>query len=203
MAKALGTCRNVKMEANMYQVKRLTATIAVEDFFKNYVDIPQFVECCKACPNYGLKWSCPPYDFEVEDLWKQYKTLEVICDQVVFDKAAKSKEYSAEELMKVTGDIHLKEKLRMEEELRQKEGDGMLALAAGSCHLCSTCTRKDHPHGTAKEYCAQYGKMRCSIESLGGNVAKVCEELLGQTIQWISGNQLPDHLMLVGGLLQK
>lgn len=187
----------------MYQVKQLRATISVTDFLKEYVDIDQFLACCQACPNYGQKWSCPPYDFDVESYWKGFQTLEIFCHQLVFDKEAKEKSYSNQEIMDITNAVHIKEKNSMEDDLRSCETPEIAALSAGSCHLCESCTRKEQPGGTAEGCCAQFEKMRHSMEALGGNVSKVCEDLLHTPIQWISGDKLPDYLMLVGGLLKK
>ena len=40
-----------------------------------------------------------------------------------------------------------------------------------------------------------------SIESIGGNVAKTIEDLCGIEIEWVEGDSLPEHFVLVGGLL--
>ena len=44
------------------------------DYAKDFVDVERFIECCKFCPNYGAKWGCPPYTFDVkEKFWNNYK----------------------------------------------------------------------------------------------------------------------------------
>lgn len=64
---------------NKYELERFNDEISVEEYLEKYVNVEEFLECCKACPCYGTwVWSCPPYDFDpVEDYWKKYKTLEV------------------------------------------------------------------------------------------------------------------------------
>jgi predicted metal-binding protein len=44
--------------------------------------------------------------------------------------------------------------------------------------------------------------MRYSIQSLGGNVEKLCRELLGISLQWAAEGSAPDRLTVVGGLLR-
>lgn len=63
---------------NKYELERFNDEISVEEYLEKYVNVNEFLECCKACPCYGTVWSCPPYDFDpVEDYWKKHKTLEV------------------------------------------------------------------------------------------------------------------------------
>ena len=73
---------------------------------------------------------------------------------------------------------------------------GSLALSAGGCDLCEECARgKGHP-------CFKPELMRCSVESLGGNVIKCITELLGEEVLWADNGKLPEHFILLGGLLK-
>ena len=49
----------------MYTLDYYHASVPVSEYLDKYVDVPAFLEACKACPNYGRIWSCPPYDFQV------------------------------------------------------------------------------------------------------------------------------------------
>ena len=55
-----------------YSAVPLENKIAVSDYVRDYVDVPRFLECCRACHNYSSKWSCPPYDFDPLSLWGTY-----------------------------------------------------------------------------------------------------------------------------------
>ncbi|NCB41198.1 MAG: hypothetical protein EOM59_01055 [Clostridia bacterium] len=46
-------------------------------------------------------------------------------------------------------------------------------------------------------------RMRYSIESLGGNVDKLCRELLGISLEWGKDGEWPEQITLVAGLLKR
>ena len=196
----------------MYKIERLEAEISVDKYIDEYVNVEEFLECCQACPNYEKKWSCPPYDFDVIEYWKQFKTLYVLGYKIVMDEEVCQKTYTDEEIKSITNDIFLKEKLAMSKELyiMEENFEGSVSLSAGSCHLCgdddlvgnSACTRANCTEGTAREHCKHYDQMRYSIESLGGNVGKTCSKLMRDEIEWIEEGKMPGHFLLVGGLLR-
>ena len=74
---------------------------------------------------------------------------------------------------------------------------GSFSLSAGECEECEHCTR---PEGKP---CRKPDKLRYSIESLGGNVGKTISRLCGIEIEWIEEGKIPEHFVLVGGLLEK
>lgn len=180
-----------------YEIEKLEAETDIPSYLKEYVDIPTFLECCKACPNYGKIWSCPPYDFDVEAYWKRFGRLKIFGTRLIFQKEDTERTYTKEEL-----DVILKETLEIEKrrlsgemERREREIPGSEALSAGSCICCESCTR---PEGKA---CRCPEKMRYSIESLGGNVGKTASRLLGAEIEWMEENRLPRCFTLINGLL--
>ncbi|MDD3338130.1 MAG: DUF2284 domain-containing protein [Lachnospiraceae bacterium] len=183
----------------MYTTKRYTASISIDEYLENYVDIPTFLECCKACPNYNQIWSCPTYDFDVESYWKQYHTFDLIGVQMIFDEESRLKEYTAEELNKVIKASILPEKQKLTDELfkKEKEVPNSISLSAGSCIMCGkgNCTK---PEGKP---CRHPEKMRYSIESLGGNVGKTIHDLFHVDLEWMEEGKLPTYFVLVCGLL--
>ena len=66
----------------MYKTKRYQAEISVKEYLERYVDVETFLESCRACPNYGKLWSCPPYEFDPLDYWRQYNTLYLIAEKL-------------------------------------------------------------------------------------------------------------------------
>lgn len=182
----------------MYTTERYTATISVDEYFEKYVDIPTFLECCKACPNYDKTWSCPPYDFDVESYWKKYSTLDLTAIKIIFDKELTAKKLAKEEIKTIMDQSLFTEKERLSQELLEAESKtpDSISLSAGSCSLCNgNCPRKDG------EVCRFPDKMRYSIESIGGNVGLTISKLMGLNLEWMEDGKLPGHFVLVCGLL--
>ena len=173
-----------------YTIERFEAEIGIEDYLKDYVDVERFLECCERCPNYGKVWSCAPYDFDPLEIWQSFRKLRVIGDRITFGD-----DRNKEGMIRAEWEVKhklLDELLGMEEQY-----PGTMLLSAGSCDLCDPCARSQGMR------CQHPDLMRFSIESIGGNVAKTIEELCGIEIEWIEGDQLPEHFVLVGGLLMR
>lgn len=184
-----------------YQIEVYEAEVPVEEFMEACVDVPVFLECCKACPNYGNLWSCPPYEFQPEEYWRQYKTLYIRGRKILFPEEMTRKTYAKEEQQKIMEQVLGREKDLMGEELflMEQEYPNSVSLSAGSCSRCrrESCTRRE-----AKP-CRYPEKLRYSIESLGGNVGLTVTKYLKQELLWMEEDRLPGHFMLVAGLLKK
>lgn len=182
----------------MYTIEKYEASIAVSEYVENYVDVPTFLEACKACPNYDKVWSCPAYDFDVIAYWKRYQTLRLRVSKIVFDEVARAKTYTQEELNTFLEEVRLTEKEKLSQQLLEleKEIPGSISLSAGSCHRCKNGCSKQNG-----EPCRFPEKMRYSIESLGGNVGLTIEKLMGIKLEWMEEGRLPHHFVLVCGLL--
>lgn len=196
----------------MYSTEKLTTEISVEKYIEEYVNVEEFLECCKKCPNYARKWSCPPYDFDVLEYWKQFKSFFILGNIITFDEDERKKDYRSKEITKIINDTLFIEKRKLADELygMEKEYKGSVSLSAGSCTLCDdgmvdsdNCNRVFCKDGNAKKNCLYFDKMRYSIESLGGNVGKTCSKLFGVNLEWVEENKLPSKFILVSGLLKK
>lgn len=187
------------MENKEYETKRYQAVISVEDYLKDYVDVPVFLECCKQCGNYGRLWSCPPYDFDVEEYWRRYKNLLILGTKISFTEETLQKELDAEAEELLLARVLGREKNALAEQLfsMEQKKPGSISLSAGSCSLCAA----DGCRRLQSEPCVYSEQMRYSIESLGGNVGKTVSDLLGIRLQWITEGRLPDYFVLVSGLL--
>ena len=182
----------------MYTTTFYESHIPVLEYVDNYVDIPTFLECCKACPNYGRLWSCPPYDFDVEAYWKQFKNFKVMATKIVFEKPVIDETYSKEALETIMNTSISVEKQKLSDILMEEEKKypGSASLCAGCCSLCQgQCNR---PEGAPCRYPEQ---LRYSIESLGGNVGLTINKLLKLDLEWIEEGRLPNYFILVSGLL--
>lgn len=70
-------------------------------------------------------------------------------------------------------------------------------MSAGHCQICEKkpCARVEG------KPCLHPELMRYSVESLGGNVERTVELYLKQKILWIENGRIPEHFMLLCGLL--
>lgn len=182
----------------MYTTQQYESSISVSDYLEEYVDISGFREACKKCGNYGRVWACPPYDFDVEQYWKKYATLQLLAVKIVFEPSYTEKTYTPEELHSLTAPILHREKQKISDILfhREQENAGSVSLSAGSCSRCPQgCLR------TEGKPCRFPDTMRYSIESLGGNVGLTLSRLMRLHLEWMEEGRLPHHFVLVGGLL--
>lgn len=194
-----------------YETEAISRELDVAKYVEEYVNVEQFLEYCKACENYGNKWSCPPFDFDVLGYWNQFQRLYLLGKKITFD-GQEQEAGPMEEMEAQMYEILSTEKQKLTEELYQmeKQFDGSVSLSAGSCSLCGdrlidskNCTRSTNPNCRAKNSCLHYDKMRYSIEALGGDVGRTCSRLLGIELEWVEENKLPSYFTLVCGLLKK
>lgn len=170
----------------------------VSDFVRNCVDIPRFLACCKECSNFDRRWSCPPYGFSAEVLWKQYTDILLYEEKVYVDPILRERSYSQDEINEISRELLAPAKKRMTEDLLTLEGKypESRALFAGTCDFCTICAKE------LNEQCFHPEKMRYSIEALGGNVAQAVHIYFDDTILWAKDGHLPEYFILLGGLLK-
>ena len=175
-------------ENDRYTVFRMEQTVKVEDFLKGYVDVPKFEAFCRACPNYGKRWSCPPFADDPIEIWEKYTDLRLIAHILVPKDGT-----TCAELL----EAHEREKMEMRLWLteQEKQGEESLALWAGTCDLCVSCAKAEG------KSCRFPEKMRHSIEALGGDVGKTAADFFNHPIQWMTADQVPDYMTLMGGIL--
>jgi len=119
----------------------------------------------KQCRNYDKSWSCPPACASLDEMRervKKYNTgilIQTIGDlddsldwDSIMDAGARHKENFGK----------LREKL-------SKKHPSLLAMGAGECKVCETCTYPDEP-------CRYPDKMEISMEACGLLVSKVCKD---------------------------
>ena len=171
-----------------YTVERAEAVTTVGEYLRCCVDVPRFLECCRQCPNYGIRWSCPPFDFDVSGLWRGYQTLHLYARYLV--PGANRDGQALIDALQREKELFLTELLSFE-----RARPGSMALSCGSCHLCAECTR------SAGLPCRHPEQVRPSIESLGGDVGETAVRYFGRPLLWVQDGIAPDYLTLVGGLL--
>ena len=175
----------------MYTIEKSEKLIKVSDYLDRYVNVEEFLQYCKKCNNYEKLWSCPSYDFNPEDYWKEYDELIVVARKIIFGEGV-DQDRSYEIMLEV------KEDMSRELYELEKQYPDSISLSAGSCSLCKDgCTR------AVGEPCRYPEMMRYSIESLGGDVGRTVSKLMGYELEWIEEGKLPSYFVLVGGLLKK
>ncbi|MCR5026243.1 MAG: DUF2284 domain-containing protein [Methanobrevibacter sp.] len=178
----------------MVEIKKLTADVDVEEFIENYVDIERFMGLCEECENYGKNWNCPPFDFDVMEVWNSFNKLKIIAFKLDFSDEELAMEYSDKELEFILKRLE-RMKVKLMNDIYTLEDENSYALFLGNCNLCMKCTRE---FGMP---CKMPFKMRYSIESLGGNVDQLIEDIFGFKILYAKDNRLPEYLIFVGGIL--
>ena len=111
-------------------------TIDVETYVKDYVNVEEFLDCCRQCENFNRKWSCPSYDFDPVDYWKKYDSLYVIGKKMILQEEEKE---NWRDLM-----TQVKEEMTQILYAEEEKHPGSVSLSAGSCNLCGEdgCGRK-------------------------------------------------------------
>ena len=177
----------------------LAAEVSIDEYVKNCVDVERFLACCSECRGYGKTWACPPYDFDPMELWMSYDSLLLYAKKVILPEEETAKERTHEELAAAYRELLEPVKRELLDELYEMERKhpGSMALSAGGCDVCESCTR---PDGLP---CRAPDNKRYSVESIGGNVLKSIEEIWGEEILWAQDGHLPRHFILLGGLLKK
>ncbi|MBP5210444.1 MAG: hypothetical protein J6Z27_01220 [Bacteroidales bacterium] len=172
--------------------------VSLERFIPECLDIPRFFALCEQCPNFGKRWSCPPYGFEVKKIWDSHTSILLYADKVSVPEELRSNRYSQDEINRISKELLKPVKDRMTAFLLKTEAEtpGSIALSAGSCDICGVCSKKK---GTP---CLHPERMRYSIEALGGNVERALDLYFGEKIIWAEDGCLPEYYILLGGLLK-
>ena len=119
-----------------YFVQSMERMVPIAEYLAACVDVEKFVGYCKACGNYSRRWSCPPFDFDPLDLWKRYQAIHIhariltpisgVDMAIMMEGMRREKEKLMDALLKM-----------------EQDTPGSLALSAGGCSLCGSCTRPE------------------------------------------------------------
>lgn len=158
------------------KMKHTVRRLSTDEYICNYLDLDMTHQACLRCDQYGKSWNCPPFESDYIEQIRQYPQAVIV-----------SLTLEAEEKDGVSGISELNEKslpFRMEIEKRlrnwEKRYGGMCFTTIGKCNYCGNndCARKI---GCA---CRHPELVRPSLESIGFNLVKTSEELLGIPMKW-------------------
>lgn len=188
------------MEKIMYdcEIQYYECRIPMEEYIRECVNVPRFLSYCRHCSNYGKIWSCPDFSFPPEDYWRKYKSLRVIGMKIIVPKELRERVFGPEEGTAFVMEFLDRYKRQFDDYILEEEKKtGGVGLNGGSCMRCHplSCSRQEG------KPCRQPALLRYSIEALGGDVSKTVEKYLHQKLEWIKDGRLPNHYILVGGIL--
>lgn len=181
----------------MYHTEIYIKPSTIEELKNNFWDIEKFEGFCKQCRNYGKLWSCPPYNFSIEEYVDRYKYVYIVGVKIVFDEDTLSSINTKEKISSYTNKtLHFMKNKIMNEMLKlEKLYPNSTSLSAGGCNLCENCSKLKNVQ------CVHPDLMRYSLESLGFDVGGVSSKLLNFELKWATETRLPDYFSLIAGIM--
>lgn len=172
-----------------YSAEDFTATLPAADYIACFRDAERFLGCCRACPNFGCSWGCPPFDYDVAELLGGYRSVLLIATKIT--PSTSGLPLSASQA------LIRPERLRLETRLRELERryHGRACAYIGQCLYCpeGSCTR---PEGLP---CRHPELVRPSLEAYGFDIGRTLDELFGIELKWGGKGLMPEYLTLVCG----
>jgi len=146
--------------------------------------------CDSGCPNFGRKWSCPPFspayiDFATKRRYLYIWLIQIKMNQFTYIKNDYLKIKAANSILKSRADKYLRE-------IALKYG---VYISTGSCRFCKPCKRK------IEQSCANPEKKTYSYEAMGIDVGTLVEKYFASKLLWYKRGQLPEYTSIVCGLL--
>lgn len=171
-----------------YQVEICSVTPAA---CAAYMDQERFRSLCEdGCPNYGRKWSCPPYAPLFTDFTAKWKYLYVLFLHTDMSNFA----YIKNDYLKIKAANNIL-KSRADRFIRRMAGLHGSSISTGSCRLCKPCKcKQDLP-------CAHPDIMTYSFEALGIHVGRMVEDCFHKPLLWYRRHALPEYTSVVCGIL--
>ena len=172
-----------------YTAEDHCAALPVADYIARFRDAKRFLECCRACRNYGRSWGCPPFGYDVGAYLSQYTSALIIATKIT-----PAEQYVP---MSEAGRLIRPERQRLERRLLEMEHrySGRSFAYVGTCLHCpeGSCTR---PDGNP---CRHPDRVRPSLEACGFDVGRTARELFGIELKWGVEGRMPEYLTLVCG----
>lgn len=173
-------------------------TLPVGQWMEQYYRPEEFIESCKACPNYGRVWSCPPIAQPMAELVKPFSQVHLICVKVVYSEKTRAEAMVKEKVNGIRAATYGKAKRILLETLLELEKviPGSWCIAAGECELCDSCSRvKGVP-------CCMPQRMRYSFSGLGFDLTRMANEVFGVKLLW-QPEGLPEYNVAIAALLDR
>ena len=179
-----------------YQTEVQVREISVQRLLDTYYDPVTFHACCRGCPDYEKRWSCPPGTPQTRTYFAPFSRAYLIGVKVVYTDACRALSKRPELLEPVRQRTYGAVKKIVHELMLQLETcvPGSVSIAAGRCEQCETCTRV---LGTP---CVKPERMRYSFSAFRFDLSKIAEQELGMPLLW-SMDGLPEYNVALTALL--
>lgn len=192
MADILSTTKKRHLANRSISIQVKGCLIHNTNVLLSYFEGSKIENACKVgCPNYGKKWSCPPFAKSFPTIGRLYSSACLLCfsTEMSFYSDIKN-EYLAVKAANVTLKSLIEQCARKIETYT-----GGNALLSGSCRLCKPCGRKNgNP-------CQHPDKMRYSMEATALNVQRICLDFLAHPLLWYESKNLPEYTSVVSLIL--
>lgn len=166
----------------------LSSVDVLQDYFEGF----SIENACKTgCPNYGKKWSCPPFSKSFSQISGPYSSACLLCfsTEMRFYSDIKNA-YLAVKAANVTLKSLIERCARHIEDYT-----GGCALLSGSCRLCKPC------HCKSGLPCQHPDEMRYSMEATFLNVQRLCLDFLAHRLLWYERKNIPKYTSVVSLIL--
>lgn len=181
---------------NDYTIERFEHTVSMDEFYPKYVDFEYTDYNCSQCSSYEYKWSCPSFDFDVDDIWTRYDNIRLYFMKITFTDEFKNKNLSFEKFRENSRMLFQTEKRKILNKMldEEKRLNG-LYLTCGPCALCIPCEKVN------SNPCRHPELMRYAVESVGVKVVECVRDYFNVEAQWISQDSRPDYHIFLNAIL--
>ena len=188
----------------MYQSEEFKNRVPMADYIRDYKKGEGFLGYCEKFVGLDQIWSCPLYDFNPSICEKKCRYFYFIGKKITFEEELgtiekkkkvnrANREDKEQERYKSWVCMEEREDLAKKIQELEKRYPGSIGVSAGSCHVCSRCTKSSGG-------CRYSDEIRYFIESLGVSTGRTTGDLLGIELLW-RRQRLPGYFTLVSGLL--
>ena len=182
------------MEDYIIEMHELTTNL--DDFYQRYVDLEYTDKKCSQCSSYGYNWSCPSFNFDVNEIWGKYANIKLYFTKITFTDEFKKRNLSFKEFREYSIRLFQTEKRKILKKMldEEKRLNGLF-LTCGPCVLCIPCEKlNENP-------CKHPELMRYAVESVGVKVVECVRDYFDVEAQWITHTSNPDYHIFLNAIL--
>lgn len=170
-----------------YTVEQYIVDVPVSDAMAVAYRPDECMRACKACPNYGNVWTCPPFDDQRKDTNPQnFATLQL--------HIARIKPTGGPYALDKYEEFFTPVKRRMMDSIDLVADAKAVYSFAGRCEYCKVCTRR------AGGVCRHPDRAHPSLEGVGFDVNALLVNFAGMEIEWGTDGNLPRVLTFVAAI---
>ena len=179
-------------------MKVSTHKLPISKLVSEFRDVDRFMGLCRACPNFGKIWSCPPFDCLPPILDSKIAQCRLLLYEIDIPQSKSSTAAPSQQEIKRIYDAARAEIDPKLLALGKNLPSDSLVLLGGSCANCPLpkCARLD------KKPCPRPESMRPSLESLGFDVVAIAKKIFGADLEWATDSKIPQKLRIVCAILE-